>query len=101
MGPVFDGFKVENGKMIIRFKNAKGLKTIDGQPPKGFWLTDKRHEKWYPAKAEIKGDTVVLSSDKVPEPAACRYAFAAKPEVNLVNAAGFPAYPFRTDDWTP
>jgi sialate O-acetylesterase len=37
----------------------------------------------------------------VPEPAACRYAFAAKPDVNLVNAAGFPAYPFRTDDWTP
>jgi len=101
LGPVFDGFKVENGGMIVKFKNADGLKTTDGQPPKGFWLTDERHEKWYPAKAEIKGDTVLLSSDKVPEPAACRYAFAAKPEVNLVNADGFPAYPFRTDDWTP
>jgi sialate O-acetylesterase len=31
-------------------------------------------------------------------PAACRYAFAGKPDVNLVNGEGMPAYPFRTDN---
>jgi len=34
-------------------------------------------------------------------PAFVRYAFAGKPDVNLVNGANLPVYPFRTDDWPP
>ena len=30
-----------------------------------------------------------------------RYAFAGYPRVNLVNAAGLPALPFRTDSFRP
>ena len=47
--------------------------------------------------ARIDGETVVLRAPGVPQPAAVRYAFSDCPQVNLVNGAGLPAEPFRTD----
>ena len=98
LAPMFDSFKVDGNKMIIKFKYAEGLKSKDGTPPKGFWIADKEGS-WHKADAVIKGDSVVITAKGVDKPAACRYAFAAKPEVNLVNGAGLPVYPFRTDNW--
>ena len=43
--------------------------------------------------------TIVVSSPSVPKPIAVRYAWAQNPEVNLVNKAGLPGCPFRTDTW--
>jgi len=43
--------------------------------------------------------TVAVYSLAVPKPVAVRYAWADNPEVNLVNRAGLPAAPFRTDTW--
>ena len=100
LGPVFDKFKVKGKQMVITFSHADGLKTSDGSPPKAFWLADKSGN-WKPATAEIKGNTVVLTADGIKRPVACRYAFAGFPQPNLVNKAGLPAYPFRTDDFPP
>ena len=50
--------------------------------------------------ANVAGQTVVVSSPKVPRPVAVRYGWADNPDVNLCNAAGLPAAPFRTDRWT-
>jgi sialate O-acetylesterase len=50
-----------------------------------------------PAKAEIVGDTVVVSSDRVDAPIAVRYGWANHPICNLFNREGLPASPFRTD----
>ena len=57
--------------------------------------------KWHWADSEIKGDTVVVSSQEVPQPVAVRYAWAMNPsERNLLyNKEGLPASPFRTDAW--
>ena len=99
-GPRFAGFEINGNKFIVKFSNADGLKTVDGAPPKAFWLADKKGS-WHKGTAEIKNNKVVLHSNEVKIPVACRYAFAAKPDVNLVNAAGLPAYPFRTDEWNP
>lgn len=50
--------------------------------------------------AVIEGDTVVVSSEKVPAPVAVRYAYSSNPDgANLYNCAGLPASPFRTDSW--
>ena len=52
------------------------------------------------AKATIRKDGVVeLSCKDVSKPVAVRYAWGDNPEVNLVNEAGLPATPFRTDNW--
>ena len=99
-GPVYKAVKIDGNKMIVEFDNAEGLKTKDGAPPKGFWIAGK-DQKWYKATASISGNKVILTSEKVDAPCYCRYAFSAKPSVNLVNSSGLPAYPFRTDKLSP
>ena len=41
---------------------------------------------------------MVVSSAKVAEPAAIRFAWAQNPTANLYNKAGFPAVPFQKKD---
>ena len=54
---------------------------------------------WQWADAKIEGGIVVVSSSRVAQPTAVRYAYALNPEgCNLYNRAGLPASPFRTDD---
>lgn len=64
----------------------------------GFAICGKDGQ-WVWAKARIDGNDVLVWSDSVPEPAAVRYAWADNPTANLYNGAGFPAGPFRTDDF--
>ena len=50
--------------------------------------------------AKIEGDSIVVSSAKVPAPIAVRYAWDNYPNTaNLYNAAALQAAPFRTDTW--
>ena len=60
-----------------------------------------KDRKWHWAYAEIKGDTVVVSSMRVSAPVAVRYAWAMNPSQRnlLYNKEGIPASPFRTDNW--
>ena len=97
-GPLYEGHSIRGNEVLVRFSHAGGLKTCDGKAPAGFWLADEERA-WRPATALVAGETVVLKADGIVRPAACRYAFCGKPEVNLVNGANLPAYPFRTDDW--
>ena len=51
--------------------------------------------------AKIENDNVIVSSSKVLNPVAVRYAWADNPDgANLYNEEGLPASPFRTDEWT-
>lgn len=98
-GPQYDRFRRDDNRVRIRFTNTgSGLSTKDGKDVTGFAIagSDRRFH-W--AKATIEGNEVVVYSDKVPLPEAVRYAWADNPECNLVNSAGLPAIPFRTDDW--
>jgi sialate O-acetylesterase len=52
---------------------------------------------FYPAKAVIRGNTVVVTCSLVTAPVAVRYGWANAPEGNLFNKANLPASPFRTD----
>lgn len=97
-GPLFDRFTIKGDKVRIRFKHGAGLKTSDGGAVKGFAIAgEDRRFVW--AEARIDGDTVIVSSSKVMKPVAVRYGWADNPIANLYNSAGFPASPFRTDDW--
>ena len=50
------------------------------------------------ADAVIDGDSVVLTSAKIPTPVAVRYAWApTHPWANFFNADGLPALPFNVD----
>jgi sialate O-acetylesterase len=99
--PLFDSVKFENGKAIISFKYAyDGLTAKDKFGYlRGFEIAGS-DKVFYYAQAKIEGNKVIVSSPKVPNPVAVRYAWSDAPiDANLYNSAGFPASPFRTDDW--
>ena len=56
--------------------------------------------QWAVADARIEGaDRIIVSAPSVPEPLVVRFAWQANPAATLFNGAGFPAAPFRTDNW--
>jgi sialate O-acetylesterase len=110
-GPIYDSMKIEGNKIRLTFKNTgSGLQmsTPPWTPPgttvpaptelTGFAIAGP-DQNWVWAKAQIDGNTVVVSSDQVASPVAVRYGWANNPPCNLYNKEGLPASPFRTDDW--
>ena len=98
-GPVFTSFTKEGKQLRLKFSEVhSGLAAADGGPLKGFAVAGE-DQKFYWADAKIEGSQVVVSSTNVPAPVAVRYAWASNPLSNLVNKAGLPASPFRSDDW--
>ncbi|NJO93014.1 MAG: hypothetical protein HC831_31695 [Chloroflexia bacterium] len=70
----------------------------DGSELKGFAIAGA-DKKFVWANAKIVDNKVVVYSSEINEPVAVRYAWSANPECNLINSAGLPASPFRTDKW--
>ncbi len=95
-GPTYTGMEIDGSTITIRFDHAKGLSTSDGESPKAFWVSAAT-DHWHRATARIEGERVILTAPQGTTPKHVRYAYAAKPIVNLVNEAGLPAYPFTTD----
>lgn len=101
-GPTYDYMETKGDKAIIHFTAssvASGLQTNNGKPPAHFMIAGV-DKVFHPASAAIQANTIVVYSSKVKKPLAVRYAFTNYPVTNLENRAGFPAVPFRTDDFT-
>jgi sialate O-acetylesterase len=110
-GPMFKSQQIEDGRIRVSFKHVGaglivGLK--DGlEPTQGVkdgklarFAIAGEDKKWHWADAKIDGEDVVVSSQEVAKPVAVRYGWSMNPEgANLYNLDGFPAGPFRTDDW--
>ncbi len=100
-GPVLSGYAVKDGKIVVRF-NSIGSGLVPARKGKldAFAIAGK-DRVWHWAEAKIEKDSIVLSSYRVKSPVAARYAWAMNPSQRnlLYNMEGFPASPFRTDDW--
>ena len=120
-GPVYQSVKIEKGKARLSFTKLQG--GLVARPvPETYVKSSLRNDtapvvrnspqselegfaicgadkQWVWADAKIEGPNVVVWSDKVAEPVAVRYGWATNPTCNLYNKAGFPASPFRTDDF--
>jgi sialate O-acetylesterase len=119
-GPVYQAAKVDGGKIRLAFKQTDGglvaqplpaTYSVDSAtgataplvrnntgPLEGFAICGAER-KWVWAEAKIEDNQVIVWSDEVPAPVAVRYGWAGNPTCNLYNGAGFPASPFRTDDF--
>jgi sialate O-acetylesterase len=100
-GPIYDSMSVEGEKIRVRFLHVEGglvTKSRGGDPLMWFEIAGK-DRKFVFAEAKIEGQTIVVSSPKVPNPVALRYGFSSISRCNLFNKAGLPTSPFRTDDW--
>ncbi len=97
-GPIYRAMSVEGDKIRLQFDHV-----ADGLVSKGGVLTGfaiaGADSQFVWAQAQIDGESVIVSSPKIKNPLAVRYAWADNPLCNLYNSAGLPASPFRTDDW--
>ena len=121
-GPIYTGYAVNGGKVTVSFEKSslfgglmvgsKGMakdyreegKYVEPAVPtpddklNHFRLCGK-DKVWHAADAAIVGDSVVVTSSRVPEPIGVQYAYNAVPEnSNLYNQAGLPATPFAAID---
>lgn len=101
-GPEYRGQRVRpDGRIELRLHSPGSPPSVRGGGTvlQGFAVAgaDQRFE---PAQARLERGRVVVWSDAVSQPVAVRYAWTQHPaEADLVNRAGLPASPFRTDDW--
>jgi sialate O-acetylesterase len=100
LGPQLASSNVEGGKVRLKLSHiGKGLAFKGGDKLQGFSIAGA-DKKFVWADAVIEGDSIVVTSAKVTQPAAVRYAWSGTfPWANLFNTDGFPAQPFRTDSW--
>ena len=100
-GPMYKSMEIVANQVVVSFDNTgSGLFTPDKYGYiKGFEMAGE-DQKFYYARAYIKDNKVILSCDEVPNPKAVRFGWVGDAtESNLFNKDGFPAVPFRTDEW--
>lgn len=95
-GPEYESMRVDGHKAILSFTHIGGGLVAKGDALKGFSIAGADRQ-FVDARAEIQGETVVVSADSVAKPVAVRYGWTNVPEVNLWNKADLPASPFQTD----
>ena len=76
-------------------KKGKTVRNSPGTQLEGFALCGADGVWHWAEEAVVDGDTVVVSSGKVPLPTGVKYAWQDSPVCNLYNGAGFPAVPFQ------
>ncbi len=99
-GPVFRGMTVSGATATLSFDHAEGLASRDGAPLNCFTIAGA-DGRFVPAEAKIVtggyGPAIAVSSVEVASPTAVRFSWGEVDQPNLVNGAGLPAIPFRTD----
>ncbi len=118
-GPMFKSYKVEGNKLIVEFEHAEGGLVVaetrtnsDRRNKEGTGLADPKviengadqvrlfyiadeNRIWYPAKVQIAGDKVVLTSPKVKSPRGVSYGTGGIGfQPNLYNKSLLPMTPF-------
>ncbi|WP_299670228.1 sialate O-acetylesterase [uncultured Polaribacter sp.] len=96
--PVYTSLEIKDNSILLKFKNnKKGLYSYDGLS--GFEIAGD-DKVFYPAVAKIVNrKNVLVTSTKVPNPIAVRYAWKNWINGTLYNGALLPASSFRTDTW--
>lgn len=98
-GPQYTYMETNKNRATIHFNTestGSGLQVNNGNSPSFFTIAGA-DKIFYPATAFIVNNTIQVSSPKVKNPVAVRYAFTNYPITNFCNKAGLPAMPFRTD----
>ncbi|MEO0583061.1 MAG: sialate O-acetylesterase [Bacteroidota bacterium] len=97
-GPIYKGYQIKGNEIHISFDHVG-----EGLEIKGAQLLEVEiageDQQFYPAKARIKSEKLIISHPQVVRPVAVRYGFKDTDQMNLFNVDGLPASPFRTDKW--
>lgn len=98
--PSYKSMEKQGGTIILSFEHVDGgWRPFDVNQLVGFAIAgEDKHFVWADAKL-LDGNRIEVSSPKVADPGAVRYAWADNPVCNMYNGIGLPLTPFRTDDW--
>ena len=108
-GPLADSVTRQAHALLVHFSNEINQHDINQADASALVIHDAGHDaalsniavagtdrRYYWAKAQIVGRSLLVWSEQVPNPASVRYAWADNPAgANLYNAAGLPAAPFE------
>jgi sialate O-acetylesterase len=100
-GPSYQSMEIKGNEIHLSFNDiGTGLFTPDKYGYiKGFEMAGA-DSVFYIARAYIKDNKIILSSPNVLTPLAAHFGWMGDAsECNLFNKEGFPAVPFRTDEW--
>jgi sialate O-acetylesterase len=99
-GPIYKEMRV-NGKEVELFFDNVGFGLTTMHEHLGGFQVAGEDKQFYNANARLGKDkkTVIVTSDRVPNPVAVRYAFKDYVKGTLYNIYGLPASSFRTDNW--
>lgn len=100
VAPTYESYKVDGNSIIVTLKDVgPGLTPGYGKWIKGFEIAGA-DKVFHPANAYVHSHREVkVSSDKVKEPVAVRYAFRNYIPCDFMSVLGLPVVPFRTDNW--
>jgi sialate O-acetylesterase len=93
-GPLFEFMEINGPEAIVYFSHARKGLVSSGGALSGFSLAGA-DGVYYPANATIVKNSVVVTSPQVRNPVSLHYGWENIPDVNLFNAEGLPASPFR------
>jgi len=96
-GPLFESMDAHFNEATVYFKDG----TATGLEARGdaldYFEAAPLEGDYSPAKATIEGETIRIESDTVNRIVRVRYNWNRRPDQGLVNAAGLPAFPFRSE----
>ncbi|MDO9579120.1 MAG: sialate O-acetylesterase [Bacteroidales bacterium] len=100
-GPVYKSMQINDHQMIVYFDDiGGGLMTTDLQGNINGFEIAGNDQVFHKANAIIEDDKIVISIIDINAPIHIRYSWMGDAsKSNLFNREGFPAVPFRTDDW--
>jgi sialate O-acetylesterase len=94
-GPLYSDILIDKNSAIISFDHSEGLHSRNGDPD-SFEIAGE-DGIFYPAKARLRGQKVILQSPKVRNPVKVRFAWKNTAIPNLFNGSGLPASSFITE----
>lgn len=95
-GPLFKSADFYENAVYLKFDYGVGLRSSDNLPLRTFEVA-QTDGLYYPAVAEVVGDSIKVSSDKVRYPRYVRYGWQPFTIANLVNETGLPASTFKAE----
>jgi sialate O-acetylesterase len=98
-GPRFEFATPENGAMRVNFHDSPQLDLRSPDAPKSFEVAGA-DGVFQPALATVEGATLLVASEKVPQPRFVRYAWFNNPTAVLFSKKGLPAAPFQSNKQT-
>lgn len=97
--PRFKALRIAAAQVELAFTGAGLRARSEGEPLQGFAVAGS-DRRFVPALARIAGDRIVVWHPDVKQPLAVRFGWVDNPQAdNVVDAAGRPLSPFRSDRW--